>query len=63
VLDLSDRKEGGTHSGSDPTGRLASVKALAREAWALHKAGKHDEAVTKYEEAAKKGGLELKHAQ
>ncbi|MBI3628865.1 MAG: hypothetical protein HY217_04675 [Candidatus Rokubacteria bacterium] len=41
----------------------ASVKVLAREAWALHKAGKHDEAGTKYAEAAKKGGLELKHAQ
>jgi len=44
---------------SDKVG--ASVKALAREAWALHKAGKHDEAVAKYEEAAKKGGIELKH--
>lgn len=39
----------------------ASVKALAREAWALHKAGQHDESVAKYEEAAKKGGIELKH--
>lgn len=31
----------------------ASVKQVAREAWNLHKAGKHDEAGAKYEEAAK----------
>ncbi len=63
VLDLSDREEGVTYSGKRADKTAASVKALAREAWALHKAGKHDEAVTKYEEAPKKGRLALKHAQ
>ena len=39
----------------------ADAKALAAEAWALHQAGKHAESVAKYAEAAKAGGLEMKH--
>ncbi len=39
----------------------ANVKALAHEAWALHQAGKHEESVKKYDEAAKAGRIELKH--
>ena len=39
----------------------ANVKALAHEAWALHESGKHEESVKKYDEAAKAGGIELKH--
>lgn len=39
----------------------ASGKAMAAEAWALHKAGKHAEAVAKYDAAAKAAGMMLKH--
>lgn len=50
---------------SDATGNrfdagAASAKALAAEADALHKAGKHADAVKKAEDAAKAIGLKLK---
>ncbi|MFQ5899190.1 MAG: hypothetical protein ACE5JN_13230 [Candidatus Methylomirabilia bacterium] len=44
---------------SDATAKKA--KALAAEAWALHRAGKHAQAVAKYDEAAKAAGITLKH--
>jgi hypothetical protein len=37
------------------------AKALAAEGDTLHKAGKHDESVAKYEEAAKAMGITLTH--
>jgi hypothetical protein len=47
--------------GNRVDGTAATVKALAHDAWALHQAGKHNEAVKKYDEAAKAGQIELKH--
>lgn len=41
----------------------AAAKALAAEGMALHRAGKHAESVAKYDEAAKAGGIMLKHKQ
>jgi hypothetical protein len=37
------------------------AKMLAAEGEALHKAGKHDDSVAKYEEAAKAMGINLTH--
>lgn len=43
--------------------RTASgVRSTAAQAAALHRAGKHDESVKAYEEAAKAGGLKLSEA-
>lgn len=39
----------------------ASVKSIAAEAMALHRAGKHADSVAKYDEAAKAGGMQLMH--
>ena len=50
-----------TAFGNRADGMAANAKALAAEAWALHQAGKHAESVAKYDEAAKAGGMELKH--
>jgi hypothetical protein len=36
-----------------------NAKVLARDAWALHQAGKHAESVAKYDEAAKAAGITL----
>lgn len=41
----------------------ATAKALAAEADALHKGGKHADSVKKYDEAAKAAGITLKHKQ
>ncbi|MGH7278147.1 MAG: hypothetical protein ACREJG_05615, partial [Candidatus Rokuibacteriota bacterium] len=41
--------------------QASSVRSMASEAWALHKAGKHVESERKYDEAAKAGGMELVH--
>ncbi len=41
----------------------ANAKQLAAQAWALHQAGKHQESVAKYDEAAKAAGITLKHKQ
>jgi hypothetical protein len=37
----------------------ANAKSLAAQAMALHNAGKHDESVAKYDEAAKAAGITL----
>jgi hypothetical protein len=37
----------------------ANAKDLARQAMALHQAGKHDESVAKFDEAAKAAGVTL----
>src|SRR5262245_31773145 len=37
----------------------ANAKVIARDAVALHQAGKHDESVAKFDEAAKAAGLTL----
>jgi hypothetical protein len=50
-----------TELGNRADEQAAAAKALAQEAWALHEAGKHAESVAKYNEAAKAGGIELKH--
>ncbi|MFQ5521290.1 MAG: hypothetical protein ACE5FK_07830 [Candidatus Methylomirabilia bacterium] len=47
--------------GSRMDATAANVKAIAAEAWALHKGGKHAQSVAKYDEAAKAGGMMLKH--
>lgn len=39
----------------------AGVRNTAAQAWALHRAGKHDDAEKKYDEAAKMGGVKLMH--
>ena len=39
----------------------ANAKAIAAQGWDLHKAGKHAEAIAKYDEAAKVAGIMLKH--
>lgn len=41
--------------------QASTVRALAKEADALHKSGKHADSVKKYDEAAKAGGLTLTH--
>jgi hypothetical protein len=41
----------------------ANAKELAAQAWALHQAGKHQESVVKYDEAAKAAGITLQHKQ
>ena len=45
---------------SDPA-KAAQVKTLTDEAEQLHKDGKHADSVKKAEEAAKAGGITLKH--
>jgi hypothetical protein len=45
---------------SDPA-KAAEVAKLTDEAEKLHKDGKHAESVKKADEAAKAGGIELKH--
>jgi hypothetical protein len=45
---------------SDPA-KAAEVKKLTDEAEQLHKDGKHAESVKKADEAAKVGGITLKH--
>ncbi len=37
----------------------ANARSLAAQAMALHNAGKHDESVAKYDEAAKAAGITL----
>jgi hypothetical protein len=37
----------------------ANAKVLAKDAMALHQAGKHDESVAKFDEAAKAAGITL----
>jgi opacity protein-like surface antigen len=37
----------------------ANARSLASQAMALHNAGKHDESVAKYDEAAKAAGITL----
>lgn len=39
----------------------AVVRATAKEAEALHKAGKHADSIKKYDDAAKAGGMKLTH--
>jgi 3-methyladenine DNA glycosylase AlkD len=41
----------------------ANTRQLAAQAWALHQAGKHEESVAKYDEAAKAAGITLQHKQ
>jgi hypothetical protein len=41
----------------DPS--AANARSLAAQAMALHNAGKHEESVAKYDEAAKAAGIEL----
>ncbi len=41
--------------------QATNARALAAEANALHKAGKHADSVKKYDEAAKEAGLMLEH--
>ena len=41
----------------------ANAKVLAKDAMALHQAGKHDESVAKYDEAAKAAGVTLQKKQ
>jgi hypothetical protein len=41
-------------------GTAARARAVAAEAMALHRAGKHAESVAKYDEAAKAAGVMLK---
>jgi hypothetical protein len=41
--------------------QAGEVKAKAAEAMALHRAGKHDESVKAYDEAAKAGSIQLTH--
>lgn len=38
-----------------------AARSIARQAEALHKAGKHAESVKMYDEAAKAGGIKLTH--
>ena len=45
----------------DPS--AANAKQLAAQALALHQAGKHEESVAKYDEAAKAAGITLQHKQ
>jgi hypothetical protein len=37
----------------------ANAKVMAKDAMALHQAGKHDESVAKYDDAAKAAGVKL----
>jgi hypothetical protein len=40
-----------------------NAKILAKDAWALHQAGKHEESVKKYEDAAKAANVTLQKKQ
>jgi hypothetical protein len=41
----------------------ANAKVMAKDAMALHQAGKHDESVAKYDDAAKAAGVKLEKKQ
>jgi hypothetical protein len=40
-----------------------NAKILAKDGWALHQAGKHEESVKKYEDAAKAADVKLQRKQ
>jgi len=52
-----------THFGKRFDRQATEARTKAAEAMALHKAGKHDESVKLYEEAAKLGSIQLTRKQ